>query len=246
MQPSCDRSERFARNSRRSHRRRIHKLASKLPFNSKMNSSYLLFPIIPATTRDQQALARNKRYDKLLGDSTGTHCEFVSRRYFYLVNFVESLVQNRRLNLFENAPKRRDRHLLFRLTLGVSSDCVAQRRAKEISHHFKSCIPRTPYISGAIDRNRIRVVDHKRLPRREARRKKQFLAAPGLQHIKANAHMSVKKTRAVEARFAGTGNTGKNHRFHGSVPGLRSDLNRARFGNFASRGLRRTAVATGT
>jgi hypothetical protein len=130
------------------------------------------------------------------------------------INLIEALVRGRRLHLPKRARDCGDGNPVLSEALLVTANGIGQRSFKEIRDYAKSGIPGWRDIACAVTRQRICVVDHKRLLRRQARGEKELFAMACAQHIQTDTHVRVKETLSIKSGFSGALHSDKDYGFH--------------------------------
>jgi len=119
------------------------------------------------------------------------------------VNVIESFFQGRNLQFPKRAGDRWNWNLLLSRALVVALNGIAQSGIKKVCNHAKSSFSRYPDIACTIAGQGIGIVDHERLPCGQAGSQQKLLAMARLQHVQADAHVSVKKPLTIESGFSG-------------------------------------------
>jgi len=153
------------------------------------------------------------------------------------------------LALAEGCGDARNWDLLFPAALTVSPNCIAQRSFKEVDLHAKSGCAGWCNVSRSIAWQRIRVVDHKRLPARLAGGKEKLFRLPRSQHIQADANVTFEETLAMSFPSLERQQKSLLPSAHCRPDFAASPIKTSHllsFGNFAGRAPLRTVPATGT
>jgi hypothetical protein len=151
---------------------------------------------------------------KLILRALSSHNETTVARYFYRVNFIEPFLYGRRNKFLKRCRHRRCRNFLFAGTQIISLHRFPQARFEKVSHRPKARPSSRLYIPGSVGRQRIGVVNYKRLPALQTRSHQQLFPPPRAQHIQINPHVGIEKPLAEKCAFAGSLNPNKNYCFH--------------------------------
>jgi len=111
-------------------------------------------------------------------------------RNFNYIDRVDVFLLRRDLQLAEGGGDAGNRNLLFPAALVVSPNGITQRSFEEIDYHAKSRCAGRCNVSRSIAWQRIRVVDHKRLPALHAGGQEKLFPLPRSQHIQADANVT--------------------------------------------------------